>query len=146
MGTYLMCLLLALGQTSGETGGAPRAEVGFDAAGVERCIQDYLEGTSQGRPAQIERAFLATAGLQFVAEGKPKRRTLQQYLSYFKEGVAHDRKGRLVSADITGNACMAKVEIVMRGRRYTDYLLLLKVEDGWRIAEKIFFAPEQAER
>ena len=42
--------------------------------------------------------------------------------------------------DITGNTAMVKIHF-MRGDKhiYTDYLLLLKFSEGWRITDKIYF-------
>jgi hypothetical protein len=41
--------------------------------------------------------------------------------------------------DVTGGTAMAKVELSNKGRHvYTDYLLLLKFESGWRIVAKVY--------
>ena len=112
-------------------------DVKWDAIEVTRCVKDYIEGTMTGNKAQIRSAFLPNAGLQLIRDGKHQRYTREQYVNFFEEGRTYNRPGRLVSADITGNAAMVKVEIHMRERRYTDYLLLLKVDGAWKIAEKI---------
>jgi hypothetical protein len=114
-------------------------DVKWDAIGVARCVNNYITGTMTGNKDQIRRAFLANAGLQLIREGEHKRYPLDTYVGFFKEGKSYDRPGRIVSADITGNAAMVKVEIHMGDKRYTDYLILLKVGDDWKIAEKIAF-------
>ena len=41
--------------------------------------------------------------------------------------------------DVTGGTAMAKVELSHGGKHvYTDYLLLLKFESGWRIVAKVY--------
>lgn len=41
--------------------------------------------------------------------------------------------------DVTGGSAMAKVELSHEGKHvYTDYLLLLKFESGWRIVAKVY--------
>jgi len=48
---------------------------------------------------------------------------------------------RIVSLDITGGCAAAKVEISKDGNQvFTDYLSLLKFEDGWKIAAKVYHA------
>lgn len=46
---------------------------------------------------------------------------------------------RIISADVTGDAAAAKVEI-SRGEKllFTDYLSLLKFDDGWKIVAKVY--------
>lgn len=114
-------------------------QVDYDAVNVARCVNDYMAGTASGNKKQIRNAFLPNAGLQFVRDGKPMRFTLNKYVGGFKEGVANDRRGRMVASDITGNAAMVKLEIHTPTRLFTDYLVLLKVGDDWKIAEKICF-------
>ena len=41
--------------------------------------------------------------------------------------------------DVTDDSAMAKVELSHEGRHvYTDYLLLLKFESGWRVVAKVY--------
>jgi len=41
--------------------------------------------------------------------------------------------------DVEGSAASARVEIFRGGKHvYTDYLLLIRFEDGWKIVSKIF--------
>lgn len=46
---------------------------------------------------------------------------------------------KIVSLDITGGAAGAKVEMFKDGKIiYTDYLSLLKFDDGWKIVAKVY--------
>lgn len=45
----------------------------------------------------------------------------------------------ILNIDITGNAAVVKVEIVVPDKKYTDYLSLYKFKDGWKIVSKIYF-------
>jgi len=48
---------------------------------------------------------------------------------------------KIVSIDVTGVCASAKVEASKNGRLiYTDYLSLLKFEDGWKIVAKVYNA------
>jgi hypothetical protein len=42
--------------------------------------------------------------------------------------------------DVTGSAAVAKVELFRNSRHvYTDYLSLLKLKDGWKITDKVYY-------
>jgi hypothetical protein len=46
---------------------------------------------------------------------------------------------RIASIDITGGAAAVKVEMSKNGKMiYTDYLSLLKFDEGWKIAAKVY--------
>lgn len=48
---------------------------------------------------------------------------------------------KIASLDITGGAASAKIEISKDGKMvYTDYLSLLKFDDGWKIVAKVYHA------
>ncbi len=48
---------------------------------------------------------------------------------------------KISSLDITDGSAAAKIELSRDGKRiYTDYLSLLKFDDGWKIAAKVYFA------
>ncbi len=110
-----------------------------DKEGVEAALMDYMEGTSKGDLSRIKRAFTETAALYTVNnDGSLKRIPIAQYIGYFKEGQTNDRKGKIVSIDIVNNAANAKVEIVSRGWKFTDYMLLLKIKGSWKIINKSY--------
>lgn len=111
-----------------------------DYAAVKSVVQKYFDGTEKGMVQLLPEAFLPTAEIQYVKEdGTLGRIAFADYAKLFTPGQRNERSGRLASMDITGNAAVAKVEIFMasRGRVYTDYILLLRVDDAWRISNKI---------
>ncbi len=48
--------------------------------------------------------------------------------------------GKIVSIDIENDAASAKIEVDMpnKNRIYTDYLLLLKIKEEWKIIQKSY--------
>lgn len=45
-----------------------------------------------------------------------------------------------LNIDVTGNAAMAKIELVKHKKViFTDYLQLYKFEEGWKIVSKIYY-------
>lgn len=105
---------------------------------VRNVVQDYFKATEQGRPGLLRQTFLPTLEVQYVAnDGVLGRITSEDYIGNIQPGRKANRKGHLIAIDITGNAATAKAEIETNSRIYTDYFLLLKLEDGWRISNKI---------
>jgi hypothetical protein len=48
---------------------------------------------------------------------------------------------KIASLDITEGSAAAKIEISKNGKKiYTDYLSLLKFDDGWKIVAKVYHA------
>ena len=48
---------------------------------------------------------------------------------------------KIAALDITGGSAAAKIELSKDGNMiYTDYLSLLKFEDGWKIVAKVYYA------
>jgi len=45
-----------------------------------------------------------------------------------------------VNIDVTGTAAVAKIELLREGKLiFTDYLMLYKFEEGWKIVGKTYF-------
>lgn len=110
-----------------------------DEAAVRATLTDYMDGTSKGQVARIKRAFTPSAALYSVnPDGSQKRLPIGEYIGYFKEGQARDRKGKIISIDIVNDAAHAKVEIISGNTKFTDYILLLKLQDGWKIINKSY--------
>ncbi len=108
-----------------------------DRQKVSQVVQNYFDGTAQGKPELINQAFLPSLELQFVREGKLVRMPRDKYVSMFKSGTPHDRVGKIISIDITGDTAVVKAHVAMGEKLYTDYLLLLKLEQGWKVSNKI---------
>lgn len=114
--------------------------VADDFSDVRTVIQKYFNGTEKGMLDQLSEAFLESAEIQYIQEdGTIGRLPFPEYLTRFTEGRQIERHGRLVAMDVTGTAATAKVEIYMKSRErvYTDYILLLKTQQGWRISNKV---------
>lgn len=56
------------------------------------------------------------------------------------DGVAEKTTVEFVNIDITGDAAVAKIDLFKTGKSiFTDYLMLYKFEDRWRIVGKIYY-------
>lgn len=107
---------------------------------IEETLIHYIEGTANGQPERLKKAFHPDFNLYSVAKDTLRVWKGQEYSSNIKEGEKTNRIGRILFIDIENDAAIAKVEILMpeRQRIYTDYFLLLKYQGTWKIIHKSF--------
>ncbi|WP_400077827.1 nuclear transport factor 2 family protein [Winogradskyella sp. R77965] len=107
---------------------------------INSVLYDYIEGTANGEPDRLKRAFHEDFNLYFVREDSLQVWSGKQYVANVKAGQKSNRIGKVLSIDYEGDAAMAKIEILMptRKRIYTDYLMLLKTNKQWKIIHKSF--------
>lgn len=111
-----------------------------DIEQIRTTLMDYIEGTANGEPERLRRAFHPDFNLYTVNERDSLWvRSGEKYIAGFKPGERNERQGRIISIDVEHNAAMAKAEIVVPGWRvFTDYFLLLRYEGAWRIVQKSY--------
>ena len=107
---------------------------------ISATLMDYIDGTGNGEPERLKKAFHPDFNLYTVKEDDSLWvRNGEEYIGYFKQGEKSNRIGRIINIDYENNAATAKVEIVMPGRGvYYDYFLLLKYEGSWKIVHKSY--------
>ena len=107
---------------------------------ITSTLMDYIDGTANGDPAQVRRAFHPDFNLYTVNDADSLWiRSGAKYIDGIKVGEKNNRKGRIISIDVEHNAAMAKAEIAIPGWRiFTDYFLLLKYEGAWKIVQKSY--------
>ena len=107
---------------------------------INKPLLDYIEGTANGEPDRLKRAFHPDFNLYFVQSDSVKAWSGKGYVSNVKQGRKSNRIGKIISVDYVNDAAIAKIEIDMpdRNRLYTDYLMLLKVKYEWKIIHKSF--------
>lgn len=115
-----------------------------DKEQITETLLHYIEGTADGSPERIKKAFHKDLNLYSIANDTLSITSGKKYIGYFKEGEKRNRIGKIISIDVVNNAAMAKVEIDFpKGKRlYTDYMMLLKVKGEWKIIHKSYtFVP-----
>jgi len=107
---------------------------------INKVLYDYIDGTANGEPERLKKAFHPDFNLYFVSKDTVRVWSGKQYINNVKSGRKSNRIGKVVSIDYEGDAAIARIEILMpeRKRIYTDYLLLLKVDNSWKIIHKSF--------
>lgn len=113
---------------------------------IEAVIQTYFDGLYEGDTKKLATAFhevshLYSAGADGVQD-LPRSNWFEMVASR-PSGKARglERRDRIVSIDMSGpETAFVKVECQLPPRYFTDYLLLLKGADGWKIVSKSFRA------
>lgn len=143
----LVCAILIGVGLANVLPGATRIVPDAEDAKVRACIELYFRGHATGDGAHFRSAFHPDAKLFFIRDGKVMQWTLEEYAGRASGKPAPDepqRKRRIESVDITGNAAMAKIVLDYPAVTFTDYMSLLKIGDEWKIVNKTFHANQKA--
>ncbi len=126
--------------------GNAMAQHSHDEAAARKPLEAYLRGHATGDAAYIRQAFLPTAHVEGIRDGKLLSWTADEYIAGFKGSPPADegqRKRWIDSIDISGNAAMARVTLDYPAGTFTDYFVLLKVDGEWKIANKVWARREK---
>ncbi|HND88824.1 MAG TPA: nuclear transport factor 2 family protein, partial [Saprospiraceae bacterium] len=97
------------------------------------------EGTANGQPDRLKRAFHPNFNLYTIAKDTLWIRSGEQYISNIKIGEKANRIGRIISIDIEKDAAVAKAEVLIPNWRvFTDYFLIMKYGGTWKIVQKSY--------
>lgn len=111
-----------------------------DVEQITNTLTDYIQGSTNGQPARLEKAFHQDLNLYAVREGKLSIWTGKAYIEDTKEGVPTGEVGKIISIDFENDIAVAKVQISHPESKtpYVDYFMLLKLEEGWKIIHKMY--------
>lgn len=115
--------------------------------GMKRAIQHYFSGQATGDASHMRLAFLPSARIESVRDGKFTSLSLDEFCALFKGQPAANEASRVRTIDFmdaSGNAGTARITLDHGAVVITDYFLLLKVGDEWRIANKISYFGRKA--
>jgi Putative lumazine-binding len=148
---FWTCIILVLGALAAiitivAQGKQPAKPDNPEHAGVVFAIEHYFKGHATGDASHMRKAFLPTAHIEGIREGKFTSWTLDRYCENFKGTPAADestRKRNIDSIDVIGTAAMVKATLVHGRTTFTDYFVLLKVDGEWKIANKVYHGQRQ---
>ena len=112
-----------------------------EAAAARVPLESYINAHATGNPDYIRKAFFPDAKIMAFRDGKLLNLSVEEFASRFSGKPAADesqRKRRIDSLDITGNAGVARIVLDYPDATLTDYMSLLKVDDEWKIVNKVF--------
>lgn len=107
---------------------------------VQQTLTTYIESTANGQPDRLNVAFHKHANLYYVKNDSLKVLKGKDYINNVRKGQKVNRIGSIISIHVVDKIANAIVEIDMpnRKRRYTDFILLSKIENQWKIIHKAF--------
>ena len=119
---------------------------GDDLAGVQACIQAYLDGLYKWDMGLLfETAFHPDARMNAADVGGDRIHwTMAEFEKVVKERGAPEaagfpRKERIVSIDFAGpDTANVKVEVLVGKRDFTDLLACIRIDGGWKIIAKTY--------
>ena len=111
-----------------------------DHESIKKTLNDYIEGSTNGQPDRLKKAFHPDLNLYYVRDDQVKVWSGKDYILDTKEGKPTGERGKILSIDYENNAAMAKVEIFnpKNNNTYIDYFMLLKAKGEWKIIHKMF--------
>lgn len=117
-----------------------------DIAAIEAVLQTYFDGLYEGDTAKLGAAFHPCAHLYSDKDGVVQDLPRAQWFDWVRgretpkaKGLA--REDRILMIDQSGpETALAKVACQIPPRYFTDYLVLLKTTEGWKIVSKVFRA------
>lgn len=125
----------------------PETDIGFVAAdppvdaAVLRPLQAYAEGHATGDPVHFADAFLPSAHIEGLRDGRFVTWTLEEYVGLFPGHPAadeHTRRRRIDSVQVRGSVATASMTLWHGPDMFTDVFLLVDVGGRWWIANKAY--------
>jgi protease I len=115
--------------------------------GMAETIQGYFDGLYHGRGAKIAECFHSSAMIAGImsASGEFSEMSRDEFVAFVDERPAPASVGEpyemeILSVDVTGEIASVKVMDRCHGKRFTDYLLLIRTGGRWSIYNKLWHA------
>jgi hypothetical protein len=134
--TAIFCSLFALAQTE-------------DTEIIRQVVTSaYVEGIqNNGSIDAIRKGFHPSFNMLRLMENEIKPYPIEEWIAAIEKRRAEakpDAKvartdAKFLSVDVTGTAAIVKLELYREGKHtFTDYIVLYKFSEGWRIVSKTY--------
>lgn len=107
---------------------------------ITATLNDYIQGSTNGQPDRLKKAFHSDLNLYYTKEGELKTWSGKAYIEDTKEGEPTGESGKIISIDYENDIATAKVQISHPESKtpYVDYFMLAKIKGQWTIIHKMF--------
>ena len=115
-----------------------------DRSSVEAVVQNYFDALYEGDADKMSTVFDASADLRWVEKGQLQVLTVPDWLDRIRKRPSGKAEGKaredfIVTIDRSDdNTAFIKVRCQLPPRYFTDYLVAMKLSDGWRIVSKSY--------
>ena len=112
---------------------------------IQTVLTYYLDGGTNGDSVMFSKAFVPDGQMRYMRNDTVFNISLKDFMARARNnGVKQDRKTKIESIQVFGNAASAKLTIEYPTFYFHDIMSLLKTKDGWKIVGKIFYREDKA--
>ena len=116
----------------------------YNRSTLEAVVQHYFDAVYEGDVDKLTAIFHPTADLRSLDKGKLKVLKLPDWLDYFRKRPSAKAEGKpredfIVTIDRSDDqTAYLKVRCQLPPLYFTDYLVAMKLADGWQIVSKSY--------
>lgn len=119
---------------------------------IARALQAYFDGFHEGDVDRLEQIFAPDAHLYSAASGALQDDPMEVVYARVRArrspaAERQKRQDRIITIDLAGpEMALAKVQLAIGPKLFTDHLSLLKLDGRWRIISKTYtYVPIEVE-
>lgn len=107
---------------------------------ITKCLNYYLDGGTNNDFEMLQKAFHPDARMKYLRNGEfHDVNAVEFFQGVMKPGGAkQERESKILHIDYSGHVGHAKLRIDYPKFSFIDYMNLVKIEDEWKIVNKIF--------
>jgi hypothetical protein len=115
-----------------------------DRSSIEALIADYFDGVYEGDVDKLAAVFHPSADLRGLENGELLVRPVPDWLDQMRKRPSAKAEGKpredfVVTIDRSDSStAFIKLRCQVPPRYFTDYLVAMKLGDGWRIVSKSY--------
>ena len=111
---------------------------------IQTVLTYYLDGGTNGDSVMFSKAFVPDGQMRYMRNDTIFNVSWKDFMARARNnGVKQDRKTKIESIQVFGNAASAKLTIENPTFYFHDIMSLLKTKDGWKIVGKIFYREDK---
>ena len=116
----------------------------LDRSTVEAVVQHYFDGVYEGDADKLSEVFHPSADLRSLENGELQVIHLPAWLNWMRKRPSAKAEGKpredfIVTIDRSDDqTAFIKVRCQLPPRYFTDYLVAMKLSDGWKIVSKSY--------
>lgn len=123
-----------------------KAQTNEEEAIKKVITTSYINGIqNRGSSSDIRKGFDPSFTMLRLIDNQIKPLPIEEWIINLEKQKAGNEpappsaEGKFINIDITGNAAVVKLDLYRAGKRtFTDYLVLYKFNEGWKIVSKTF--------
>ena len=115
-----------------------------DRSSVEAVVNQYFDGLYEGNADKLGEVFHPSADLRWLEKGELQVLSVPDWLDRVRKRPSAKSEGKpredaIVTIDRSDEStAFIKVRCQLPPRYFTDYLVAMKLADGWRIVSKSY--------